>query len=104
MLSRTGYVNQKTTSRYLIYMFLCDFTDTVYDYFCEEDYDLVNSRLTELMSGGGCLLPYKTLPGRHVHIGKPRSENLSFDKRITEDASGNVDRITENGYQRGAVL
>ena len=103
LLKKTGYVRHGMTSRYLVYMFLCDFTDTLYDFFSECDYDVVNKKLVALFSDGGCLLPYQTSPGRRAHIGTPRYEK-NYNRRITEDASDNKDRISEDGYQRSAVI
>ena len=103
LLKKTGYVRHGMTSRYLVYMFLCDFTDTLYDFFSECDYNLVNKKLVSLFSDGGCLLPYQTSPGRHAHIGTPRYEK-NYNRRITEDASENKDRISEDRHQRSAVI
>ena len=77
LLKKTGYVRHGMTSRYLVYMFLCDFTDTLYDFFSECDYNLVNNKLVSLFSDGGCLLPNQTNPGRHAHIGSPRMRAIT---------------------------
>lgn len=99
ILKKTGYVRDSTVFRFLLYLFLYDFVDTVYDYMTVEDYDLVNSVLSGIFSGGGCLLPYETFGNCRIKVGNNKY-NARFVHRITEDDSDNLDRITEDGEQR----
>ena len=57
-LAETGYVKSSTLCRFLLYLFLIDFTDCVYPYMTEEDYAKVRRLLSHIFSGGDCLLPY----------------------------------------------
>ena len=99
LLKKTGYISDKMTFRYLLYLFLYDFTESLYDFFTDCDYKKVNRLLVSIFSDGGCLLPYTNFVHDHIKVGTPRYEGF-VTKRITEDLSGNEDRITENGYQR----
>lgn len=59
MLKKTGYVKPGTTSRYLLYLFLFDFVDTLRDFITEEDYGKINALLMSIFGDGDCLLPYE---------------------------------------------
>ena len=96
MLGNTGYVKQKTVSRYLLYLFLVDFVDTLYFFMTDEDYDKVSTLLTSLFSGAGCLLPYKLNCSQHAVVGLPTYMGY-VTTRNTED---NETRITEDEYTR----
>lgn len=91
LLKQTGYVNDKLTFRYLIYLFLYDFTDSLYDFFTEEDYYCVQRLLLNIFSDGGCLLPYENFTSDHIKIGTPRYEGHGI-KRLSEVLSGDKDR------------
>jgi len=59
MLKKMGYVKHGTTSKYMLYVFLYDFVETVYDFMTEEDYETVSNVLRGIFSGSDCLLPYQ---------------------------------------------
>lgn len=96
MLGNTGYVKTKTVSRYLLYLFLVDFVDTLYFFMTDEDYACVNKLLVSLFSGAGCLLPYKLNCSHKTVVGLPTYMGY-ITKRVTEDEE---DRITEDGTLR----
>lgn len=97
-LAKFGYAKKGTTSRYLLYLFLVDFVDTLYRFFSEEDYCKVEEVLTGLFSGGDCLLSYPLFCSARAKLGKPQYMG-SGSFRVTQ--SGNSPRITEDDNLRG---
>ena len=59
VLGATGYVKQPMVVRYLVWLFLVDFAELVYQCLTDDDYNLINDALIYLFSTGCCLLPYK---------------------------------------------
>lgn len=98
MLRKTGYVKPGTTSRYLLYIFLFDFVDTLYDYLSEEDYTAINKVLRSIFGEGNCLLPYSRYLNIKAKIGVPHYEGFAT-KRVTETQSGDKDRYAEQDNQ-----
>ena len=96
MLKQTGYVKDKMTFRLLLYIFLYDFVEELYDYFTEEDYNKLNALLLRLFADGGCLLPYETFGNCRVKIGSKRYEGVMV-RRESEEGDN---RITEDEHQR----
>lgn len=86
MLRNTGYVKAGTTSKYLLYIFLFDFVDTLYDYITEEDYEKINLLLRSIFSSGDCLLPYRTSDVNAAKIVTPHyhgyAEKPSFASNV----------------------
>lgn len=101
-LKEVGYVPADTTFNYMLYLFLYDFVDVLYELFGEEDYDQVNRLLISIFSDGSCLMPYESYGNCRVKVGNNRY-NGEMIRRITE-GFGSRDRIAEDGRQRGAVL
>ena len=98
-LEATGYVRPDLMKRFFLYVFLLDFVDYAHAFFTEEDYKLMDTALRKLFSGGGCLLPYSVFCNNRVVLG--RNEYMGVMKRrITEDASCNEDRYTEDDFIR----
>lgn len=99
ILSNTGYMKPKMMQKFFIYLFLLDFVDYTHRYMDEEEYNLINSALRNLFTGGGCLLPYSICCAEKVTLG--RDEYMGVLKnRITEDLLENKDRYTEDEYIR----
>lgn len=96
MLKHTGYVKDKSTFRLLLYIFLYDFVEELYEYFTGEDYLKVNALLVRLFADGGCLLPYETFGNCRIKISVPGYDNV-LTIRESEDGD---DRITEDEHLR----
>lgn len=97
-LAKFGYVKKGTTSRYMLYLFLVDFVDSLYRFFTEEDYCNVEKALSALFSGGDCLLSYPAFCSARAKLGKPQYTGAG-SIRITE--TGNHPRTTEDDNLRG---
>lgn len=69
-LTETGYVNKKTKSNFLFYLFLMDFVDVLCDYMTGDDIARINSLLCSIFTNGGCLLPYQTIIKNRGVVGK----------------------------------
>ena len=98
-LTKFGYIKKCTASRYLLYLFLVDFVDTLYMFFSEKDYNDVGKLLSELFSDGDCLLSYPVFCSIRAKLGQPQYMG-SGRIRITEIDS--YQRKTENDKLRGA--
>lgn len=96
LLGQTGYVKSNTVHRYLLYLFLIDFVDTIFFFLSDEDYAEIDKLMTSLFSGAGCLLPYKLNCQHHAVVGLPTYMGF-MTKRVTES---DEDRITEDEYLR----
>jgi len=95
MLTKTGYMKGPVTCRFLLYLFLYDFADTMYDYLSDEDYEKINKLLNATFSGAGCLLPYHNTVHDGIKVGTQRYEGRRV-RRITETAQGSKQQITED--------
>ncbi|MBQ3949111.1 MAG: hypothetical protein II661_01430 [Bacteroidales bacterium] len=93
ILKKTGYVKPGTTSRYLLYIFLYDFVDVLYDFMTGDDYAKINKILRSLFGEGNCLFPYNSTLAPCAHMGKPHYEGYPTEQ-ITEDAQ-DTERYTE---------
>lgn len=71
VLSEVGYVKKSIIKRYMMYMFLIDFVDSVYPYLSEEDYKTIYTFMNEIFSGSSCLIPYPVFCYRKMAVGKP---------------------------------
>lgn len=94
LLSRTGYVKHDTVRRYLLYLFLIDFTEWVYPFITNEDYFTIDKALIQIFSGGGCLLPYQTIFTNRAKVGKAYVGVAHYTGHTT------VIRRTEDGELR----
>ena len=77
-LKETGYVSPSSVSRYLVYLFLIDFVDTLYPYITYEDYMEIDKLLGSIFGTGGCLLPYPVFCKRKINIGRYRYPDPSW--------------------------
>ena len=98
MLRKTGYIKPGTTSRYMLYVFLFDFVDTLYDYLTEDDYTAINKVLRGIFGEGNCLLPYSRFLDIKAKVGVPHYEGYAT-QRVTETQSGDKERYSEQDYQ-----
>lgn len=57
-LAVTGYVGEGTLNRFMIYLFLTDFVETLYDYMTESDATKVMELLHCLFKSDDCLLAF----------------------------------------------
>lgn len=99
-LEHMGYVNQHTMSKYMLYLFLYDFADSMYDFISDKDYLTINKLLRALFATGGCLLPYE-LFGQFGYLKATLGSNKymgAFGPRITEDREH--PRMTEDDNVR----
>lgn len=97
-LAQFGYAKPGTTSRYLLYVFLVDFVDTLYRFFSEDDYCKVDDVLSSLFSGGDCLLSYPLFCTVMAKLGEPQYMGAG-SIRVTE--TGKHPRETEDDKLRG---
>ena len=82
-LAYTGYVKQSTNAKYLLFAFLVDFSDTVYDYLSEEDKIELDALLSSLFSSNDCLLRHRIFgdsPLSFLRYNTPRSE-MDYPRR-----------------------
>lgn len=102
MLKKTGYVNSKITGRFLLYLFLYDFVESLYDYFYEEDYNQVNTLLLKVFSDGGCLLPYKSISACDSSVAKP---SISKDvlEGLTQEEKDDLLRMLLSGHGKATI-
>jgi hypothetical protein len=98
MLRKTGYIKPGTTSRYLLYVFLFDFVDTLYDFMTEEDYIKINNLLRSIFGDGNCLLPYRRYIDSKAKVGVPHHTGY-ITKRVPELQSGDKERYAEQDNQ-----
>ena len=78
MLELTGYVKRDISRRFLIYMFIIDLLDCVYNYITDEDYNVINNALNVLFSTRNCLLPYVVFCTNRAQIGKAVKEQAHY--------------------------
>lgn len=71
ILSERGYVKNSTVSRFLLYLFLIDFTECVFPFLTDEDYQKIRNLLARIFSGGDCLLPYPYGCDKELKLGMP---------------------------------
>ena len=71
-LSRSGYINSGTVRRYLIYLFLVDFIETLYDYIGEDDYKNIGRAMINLFANDSCLFPYSSFCTNYLKLGSSR--------------------------------
>jgi len=102
-VEKTGYVKESSVKRMLVYLFLVDFVNNTFWYLEEEDYAKISKLMHLLFSNGDCLLPYHIFCTNRATLGRD-GEPLRARLRITEDLSGNIDRITEDGDLREAAI
>ena len=93
LLQSTGYVKHSATARFLMYMFIVDFVEQLYDLITECDYNIIRDALLKLFSTGCCLLPYAEFSSARTKIGEPTHSRI-FSVRVTEENSWH--RITED--------
>lgn len=91
-LAATGYVKRPVVKKFLIWLFLVQFVERIYELLTDDDYNKINELLINIFSDGGCLLPYMLLK-KKITVGKPLYMG-EFDLRITED---NMWRAAEDG-------
>ena len=70
MLASMGYVKHPTVRRFLIYLFLIDFTEWVYPFLTDCDYNLLDKALVKIFTDGGCLLPYQVIQTNRDKVAK----------------------------------
>lgn len=96
MLSATGYVKHHVVKRFLMWLFLVDFVELIYNHLTDDDYNLINEALICLFSTGCCLLPYSALSQNINDIYVSPSYMGTFNIRVTEK---NQLRKAEEGIQ-----
>ena len=106
-----GYVDKNTTDRYMLYLFLVGFIDSVYVFFSDKDYRCIDALLSKVFSGCNCLLKYDkntTMTSYYlgmtpkisdVTIGRPWYMGSELTLRVSEE-NEEVFRITENDMLR----
>lgn len=99
-LEETGYLSNGTTCRFLLYLFLLQFTDAVFTFMTEKDYIQVRSLLEEIFSGGDCLLPYpiacqyRSVLGSNYPIYRGlRKENNNNDDNLRKTEKQDLRRV-----------
>ena len=102
-LEKTGYVKETSVKRMLVYLFLIDFVDNTFWYLEDKDYTYISRLMNFLFSNGDCLLPYPVFCTNRAVLGRD-GEPMRARLRITEDLSGNIDRITEDDELREAAI
>lgn len=95
-LENTGYVKEKVTDSYLLYLFLVDFVDMLYMYMSDEDYSEIEQLLVEQFSAGYCLLPYPRFCSQCVTVGDPLMTHVHLRRSETDGL-----RQTEDNKLRG---
>lgn len=96
-LEHSGYVREKVTDSYMLYLFLVDFVDLFYLYLTDADYAEIEKLLVEQFSAGYCLLPYPRFCSKCVTVGDPVKTGTHLRRSETEGL-----RKTENENLRGA--
>lgn len=96
-LEKSGYVKEKITDSYLLYLFLVDFVDLLYPYITDGDYAEIEQLLVEQFSAGYCMLPYPRFCTQCVTVGDPTMTQVHLRRSETEGL-----RQTENEKLRGA--
>ncbi len=101
LLKKTGYCKPSMVRKLILYTFLVDFVEEMHAFISEKDYFVIERAMSKLFVNGGCLLPYPVFCVRRATLGSADYMG-DFVVRITEDALGNDDRITELGDIRTA--
>lgn len=95
-LSRVGYVKDKTTLNYVLYLFLVDFVDTMYVYISEDDYKKLEKAISKIFFEHDCLLSYKTFSSVRAKIAGPYymgNGNMRIDESDNVPKSGEMKEI-----------
>ena len=104
MLSGMGHVNYAQKQNMLIYLFLVDFVESVYDYFTDEDYALMIKALKRIFTNGGCLMPYSVFKQGRLFVGNVTHGAAHYIGDVHLRASENIKvRLAQNYNIRLAV-
>lgn len=98
-LKKTGYVNGHITCRFLLYLFLIDFANTMFVFLDDKAYGNIYNLTTDIFSNAGCLMPYPTFCDGSMVAGMPYVMGFS-NLRATEVLSGDKLRSTEDNNLR----
>jgi len=113
-LKNTGSIDKSLTKRFMLYLFLVGFIDTVYVFLSEKDYRKIDALLANVFAGCNCILAYDknvTLTSHYLRlaqdvndvvIGKPWYMGNVLRVRIGEDVEETVYRFTESDNLRVA--
>lgn len=74
LITKMGYVKSSFQWRYMLYLFLIDFTRAVGEYLTEEDYKKIRLLTEQLFSDGGCLFPYPLICCKEYSHGKAKEK------------------------------
>lgn len=91
ILKKFGYTKNSVVNRFLAYAFLVDFVDTLYYFFTEEDYRVVESAMMSVFRNAYCLLPYSKFCIQKVKLGTPYSNAASRVTEVTRDLRSTQD-------------
>lgn len=78
VLERVGYVKETTVRRYILYLFLLEFVDSVSEFITDDDRVVIDRLMKKLFTNGGCLLSYPAECADKV-------EMVSNNKRVEEE-------------------
>ena len=84
LLEETGYAGNATVCRYLLFLFLLEFTEDVFVYMREGDYIKIRNILEDIFSAEDCLLPYPIACEHRSVLGTPYPMNGNVRKTITQ--------------------
>lgn len=99
-LKENGHVNNATTCRFMTYMFLYDFVETLYDFLTEADYKIIDDILISIFSAGDCLLPYEPMSNEGFIVGKPIFDGFATYRQVEDESGGGVRPVEENDNLR----